>query len=129
MAFTSKLGSLLRQSVTSLTGSSGSASMPSIFNAVRYMSSSKLFIGGLSWGVDDLSLKEAFSDYGEVIEARVILDRDSGRSRGFGFVSFTNTEEASAAMSAMDGKEIQGRSVRVNYATERTGGFGGGGYG
>lgn len=93
------------------------------------MSSSKLFVGGLSWGVDDHSLREAFTDFGEVIEARVILDRDSGRSRGFGFVSFTNSEEATSALSAMDGKEIQGRSVRVNYATERTGGFGGGGYG
>lgn len=134
MAFASRLGSLLRQSITKHTGSNTSAPPLSLYNAVRNMSSSKLFVGGLSWGTDDQSLREAFTEFGDVIEARVILDRDSGRSRGFGFVSFSSGEEAASALSAMDGKEIQGRSVRVNYAAERSrgpagGGYGGGGYG
>lgn len=129
MAFASRLGSLLRQSITNHTGSNTSAPVLSLYNAVRNMSSSKLFVGGLSWGTDDQSLREAFSEFGEVTEARVILDRDSGRSRGFGFVSFSSGEEAASALSAMDGKELQGRSVRVNYAAERSGSYGGGGYG
>lgn len=129
MAFASRLGSLLRQSITKHTGSNTSAPPLSLYNAVRNMSSSKLFVGGLSWGTDDQSLREAFTEFGDVIEARVILDRDSGRSRGFGFVSFSSGEEAASALSAMDGKEIQGRSVRVNYAAERSRGPAGGGYG
>lgn len=81
--------------------------------------------------MDDQSLRESFTEYGEVIEARIIHDRETGRSRGFGFVSFTSNEEAAAAIAAMDGKDLHGRLVHVNYATERTGGFrsGGGGYG
>ncbi|KRY02478.1 Glycine-rich RNA-binding protein 3, mitochondrial, partial [Trichinella patagoniensis] len=100
MAFANKIGSLLKHVVSS---------KPSIYQAVRMMSSSKLFVGGLSYGTDDQSLREAFSGYGEVLEARVIVDRETGRSRGFGFITFTSTEEASAAVTAMDGKELQGR--------------------
>ncbi|GJM92088.1 hypothetical protein PR202_ga08516 [Eleusine coracana subsp. coracana] len=85
---------------------------------------------GLAWGTDDQSLKEAFNGFGEVTEARVIVERETGRSRGFGFVSFANSENAQAAMEAMDGKELNGRSVRVNLANERPAGpRGGGGYG
>ncbi|KAG0455633.1 hypothetical protein HPP92_024651 [Vanilla planifolia] len=121
MAFANKIGSLIRRAV-SLN--------PSVYQAVRCMSSSKLFIGGLSYSTDDQSLREAFSVYGEVVDSRVILDRETGRSRGFGFISFTSGEEASAAMTAMDGKELHGRMVRVNFATDRRGGYGGsGGYG
>ncbi|CAL9166224.1 unnamed protein product [Musa hybrid cultivar] len=121
MALASKLGNLLKQAVTS---------NPSLYQAIRCMSSSKVFVGGLSYGTDDQSLRESFTSFGEVVEARVIVDRDTGRSRGFGFVSFTSGEEASAAISGMDGKDLHGRIVRVNYATDRTGGFrGGGGYG
>lgn len=82
--------------------------------------------------MDDQSLRESFTEYGEVIEARIIHDRETGRSRGFGFISFTSNEEAAAAIAGMDGKDLHGRLVHVNYATERTGGFrsgGGGGYG
>ncbi|CAN6477185.1 unnamed protein product [Victoria cruziana] len=131
MALASKLGNLLKQTVSRNIGSQlpGPAN-PSIFQALRYMSSSKLFIGGLSYGTDDSSLREAFSSYGEVVEARVILDRETGRSRGFGFVSFTSSEEAASAISGMDGKDLHGRMIRVNYAMDRSGGFrGGGGYG
>uniref|UniRef100_A0A7N0V781 RRM domain-containing protein n=1 Tax=Kalanchoe fedtschenkoi TaxID=63787 RepID=A0A7N0V781_KALFE len=100
--------------------------MTSMLNAVRDMST-KLFVGGLSWGTDDQSLKDAFSTYGEVIDARVITDRDTGRSRGFGFVSYADDQSASAAL-GMDGQELQGRNIRVNYATERVSSPRGGGY-
>ncbi|KAL8128649.1 hypothetical protein V2J09_017804 [Rumex salicifolius] len=137
MAFCNKLGGLLRQTVSQTKGISGQISMASMLNSVRCMSSSKLFVGGLSWGTDDQALKEAFSSFGEVQEARVIIDRESGRSRGFGFVNFNDTESAGSAMSAMDGQELDGRNIRVSYATERPaggprsgGGYGGGsGYG
>ncbi|KAJ3697973.1 hypothetical protein LUZ61_001678 [Rhynchospora tenuis] len=126
MAFANKIGNLIKQSVS--TG-------PSLYQSIRCMSSSKLFVGGLSYGTDEQGLKEAFNNYGEVVEARVIMDRESGRSRGFGFVTYTSTEEAQAAITALDGKDLHGRMIRVNYATDRPtgtrGGFGGGrgGYG
>ncbi|KAF8719268.1 hypothetical protein HU200_023964 [Digitaria exilis] len=133
MAAFNKLGSLLRHSA--LTSGASASSSPALFNAARLMST-KLFVGGLSWGTDDQSLKEAFSAYGEVTEARVITDRDTGRSRGFGFVNFSNSDEAKEAVAKMDGQEIDGRGVRVNFANERPagnrgggGGYGGGGYG
>ncbi|CAN6338392.1 unnamed protein product [Urochloa humidicola] len=123
MALANKLGGLLKKATSS---------NPSIYQAIRCMSSSKLFVGGLSYSMDDHSLREEFSNYGQILEARIIVDRDSGRSRGFGFVTYTSSEEASAAITAMDGKDLHGRNIRVNHATERTGGFrgsGGGGYG
>ncbi|XP_021733985.1 glycine-rich RNA-binding protein 3, mitochondrial-like [Chenopodium quinoa] len=136
MAFFSKVGNILKQSVSKQVTSHFSASNPSIYQALRCMSSSKLFVGGLPWAVDERSLRETFSQYGEVIEAKVIIDREQNRSRGFGFVTFASTEEASSALQAMDGQDLQGRTVRVNYATDRAprpygggGGFGGGGYG
>ncbi|MEM6788946.1 MAG: RNA-binding protein, partial [Myxococcota bacterium] len=98
--------------------------------------SSKLFVGGLSWGTDDQGLRAAFERFGEVREAKVILDRETGRSRGFGFVTFTEPEPAQTAISEMDGAEVDGRRIRVNEAQERAprrsggpGGPRGGGYG
>lgn len=129
MAFASRVWSLGRTTISPNVVSKGHAPGMFMLNAVRAMSS-KLFIGGLSYGVDDQSLRDAFSNFGDVTEARVITDRDSGRSRGFAFVSFSNDESAAEAMSGMDGKELQGRNIRVSYATERaprTGGYGGGG--
>lgn len=124
MALSSKLGSLLRQN--------GQIPMTSVLNSIRFMSTSanKLFIGGLSYGTDDQSLKEAFSGFGEVTDARIIVDRETGRSRGFGFVNFVDNDSASSALSAMDGQELNGRNIRVSYANERPGGprsFGGNG--
>ncbi|XP_043707801.1 glycine-rich RNA-binding protein 3, mitochondrial-like isoform X2 [Telopea speciosissima] len=129
MAFISKLGNVLKQTVSGRVNSELSASNPSVFQAIRCMSSSKLFVGGLSYNTDDQGLRDAFTAYGEVIEARVIMDRETGRSRGFGFVSYTSSEEASSAIQALDGQDLQGRRVRVNYATDRAGGFRSGGYG
>ena len=65
--------------------------------------SKKLVVGGLSWGTDDEGMREVFSQFGEVLEAKVIRDRDTGRSRGFGFVTYDNEEDANAAIAALDG--------------------------
>lgn len=86
----------------------------------------KLFVGGLSWNTDDEGLRQAFEKFGEVTEARVITDRDTGRSRGFGFVSFTDDEAASSAMSEMDGTDLDGRTIKVNEAQEKPRRGGGG---
>lgn len=129
MAFFNKAGSILRQAVSKQhINHEISASKPSIFQLIRCMSS-KLFVGGISWNTNDNSLQEAFSKYGEVVEARIIYDRESGRSRGFGFVTFNTSEDASAAIQALDGQELDGRTIRVNVANDRTRGYGGGGGG
>jgi cold-inducible RNA-binding protein len=94
--------------------------------------SKKLFVGSLSWNTTDESLREAFARFGNVAEAKVITDRDTGRSRGFGFVTFNDNEEAMAAMAAMNGTDLDGRTIKVNEALDkgpRTGGGGGGGGG
>nr|XP_025885049.1 glycine-rich RNA-binding protein 4, mitochondrial [Solanum lycopersicum] len=125
MALFNRIGNMLKQSVSRHTNLELCATRTSLYQAIRSMSSSKLFVGGLSYGTDETSLREAFSQHGQVIEARVIFDRDSGRSRGFGFVTYTSAEEASSALSALDGQDLHGRRIRVNYATEkRPGGFG-----
>jgi RNA recognition motif-containing protein len=88
----------------------------------------KLFVGNLSWNTRDESLYEAFAQFGEVTDAKVITDRETGRSRGFGFVTFADEQAGQDAMSAMDGQELDGRPIRVNEAQERRngGGFRGG---
>uniref|UniRef100_A0A5B7AXM9 RRM domain-containing protein n=2 Tax=Davidia involucrata TaxID=16924 RepID=A0A5B7AXM9_DAVIN len=133
MAFFSKAGGILRQNLSKHINSEISASNPSIFQMIRSMSSMKLFVGGLSYSTDDTSLKESFNKYGEVVEARVIVDRETGRSRGFGFITFTNSEDASCAIQALDGQDLHGRRIKVNFANDRARGTGfggsGGGYG
>jgi len=91
--------------------------------------SKKLFVGSLSWGVNDDSLREAFGVHGEISEAVVISDRDTGRSRGFGFVTFEDDDAADKAVAALNGTELDGRTMRVDVAQakERKGGGGGGG--
>ncbi|MCC6620750.1 MAG: RNA-binding protein [Deltaproteobacteria bacterium] len=91
--------------------------------------SKKLFVGGLDWNTTDASLGQAFAAFGTVSESKVIMDRDTGRSRGFGFVTFQDNASADAAVSGMDGQMLDGRTVRVNEAQDkpRTGGGGGGG--
>ncbi|XP_022879392.1 glycine-rich RNA-binding protein 3, mitochondrial-like [Olea europaea var. sylvestris] len=128
MAFVNRIGNVLKNTLSRHAQLEVSASNPSLFQAIRSMSSSKLFVGGLSYNMDEMSLRETFSKCGEVVEARIIMDRETGRSRGFGFVTYTSTDEASSAIQELDGQELQGRRVKVNYATERTrgGGFGGG---
>ncbi len=87
--------------------------------------SKKLFVGGLSWDTSDASLNAAFERFGPVVEAKVITDRDTGRSRGFGFVTFEAPADADTAMEQMDGQELDGRRVRVNVAEDKRGGGGG----
>ncbi len=94
--------------------------------------SKKLFVGGLSWNTDDAGLREAFEQYGAVADSKVILDRESGRSRGFGFVTFEEEDAAKAARAEMDGQTLDGRTIRVDEAQESGGrreGGGGGGVG
>jgi len=102
----------------------------------------KLFVGNLPYTVDDASLTHNFSEYGTVVSAKVMMDRDSGRSKGFGFVEMTNAAEAQAAIEGLNGMSVGGRSITVNIArpkearpagngggfrrNDREGGFGGG---
>ena len=91
--------------------------------------SSKVFVGGLSWDTNDQSLAAAFEPFGAVTEAKVISDRDTGRSRGFGFVTFDAPADADKAISAMDGAALDGRNIRVNHAEDKQRGGGRGGRG
>ena len=90
----------------------------------------KLYVGSLGYDVTDADLSELFSQHGEVESANVIMDRMSGRSKGFGFVEMSSEEEAKAAIAALDGKDYSGRALTVNEAKPReprAGGGGGGG--
>ena len=78
----------------------------------------KLFVGNLAWGVDDAQLEELFREYGEVESARVITDRDTGRSRGFGFVEI-DVSDVATVINALNGREIGGRPIRVNEAEDK----------
>ncbi|KAG8355465.1 hypothetical protein FVEN_g6797 [Fusarium venenatum] len=92
--------------------------------------SSKVFVGNLSWNTDDNSLRSAFSDYGQVLDSIVMRDRDTGRSRGFGFITYGSEDEANAAVNALNEQELDGRQIRVSLANARGGGgFSGGGFG
>ena len=97
--------------------------------------SKKMFVGNLSFEVTDFDLEDLFKQYGEVVSAKVILDRDSNRSRGFGFVEMSSENSAQSAIDALNGTEVKGRAINVSIAKERTddrGGFrsnsGGGGF-
>ena len=79
----------------------------------------KLYVGNLPWSIDDAKLKELFSEYGEVTEAVIIKDKFSGRSKGFGFVTFTDEEAGKKAIEAMNGKDVEGREIKVNEAQPR----------
>ena len=74
----------------------------------------KLFVGGLAWATDEARLSEAFEKFGPISEARVIVDRETGRSRGFGFVTFDDSSDAANAISEMDGSELDGRRIKVS---------------
>lgn len=79
----------------------------------------KLFVGSLPWATDDAQLQELFSQYGEVTSARVMTDKFTGRSRGFGFVEFANEADAQKAVDALDGSTLGGRQIVVNVARPR----------
>jgi len=86
----------------------------------------KLYVGNLSYEVQDGDLQQLFAQYGTVTSARVVMDRDSGRSKGFGFVEMSTDEEAEACISALNGQEVGGRALTVNEARPKEGGSGGG---
>jgi len=76
----------------------------------------KLFVGSLSFNIDNDKLKELFDQFGMVVSANVITDRDTGRSKGFGFVEMETDQEAQAAITGLNGKEVDGRTIAVNIA-------------
>ena len=78
-----------------------------------------IYVGNLSYTLDEAELREAFAAYGEVSSVKVLMDRETGRSRGFGFVEMPNQGEAEAAVAEINGKEIGGRALRVNEARPR----------
>jgi len=96
------------------------------------MSSSKLYVGNLPFRASEEELRDLFGVHGEVVSATIVMDRDTGRPRGFGFVEMANADEAQAAIQNLDGKDFMGRSLKVNLAQPRENrprGGGGGGRG
>ncbi len=89
----------------------------------------KIYVGNLPWSTTSASLETLFSAHGAVTSAEVISDRETGRSRGFGFVEMENDEAGQRAIAALNGTEVDGRAITVNEARERTSRPGGGGYG
>ncbi len=91
----------------------------------------KIYVGNLPWRATDAQLSQLFGNHGEVIDAKIVTDRETGRSRGFGFVTMASDEAAQAAIRALNGYSLEGRSLVVNEAREQSGGggFGGGGGG
>jgi len=80
----------------------------------------RLFVGGLATTITEVQLREAFGAFGEIADCVVMMDRSTGQSRGFGFVTMQNRKDASAAVEALDGSELQGRRIGVNVATDRS---------
>jgi RNA recognition motif-containing protein len=93
------------------------------------MSGNKLYVGGLPYSVSDMQLEDLFAAYGTVESVRIITDRMTGRSRGFGFVEMSTAEEAAAATEQLNGTEYEGRTLTVNEARPRENRRGGGGGG
>ena len=90
--------------------------------------SSKIYVGNLPYSVTDDTLRHNFSEFGNVMSAKVMMDRDSGRSKGFAFVEMGSAAEAEAAINSMNGMSVDGRSIVVNISRPKEPGTGGGGY-
>ncbi len=86
----------------------------------------KLYVGNLSFSTSEAQLRDLFAQHGEVTSASLVMDRETGRPRGFGFVEFANDDHARAAIAALDGKNVDGRDIKVNEAKPREAGGGGG---
>jgi RNA recognition motif-containing protein len=89
----------------------------------------KLYVGNLSFNTSESELRELFAQYGEVASASLVMDRETGRPRGFGFVEFADAEHAKAAIAGLNGQNVGGRDLTVNEAKPREGGGGRGGFG
>lgn len=87
----------------------------------------KIYIGNMSYDTTEEKLRQAFEGYGEVVSVNIIMDRDSGRPKGFGFIEMAGQDEAQAAISGLNGQEMDGRTVNVNEAKPKTDNRGGGG--
>lgn len=85
----------------------------------EYEPSFRVYVGNLPWDVDDARLEQVFSEHGKVLSARVVSDRETGRSRGFAFVTMASESEMNEAIGALDGQTLEGRAIRVNVAEER----------
>jgi len=90
--------------------------------------SKKLFVGGVSWNTTEDGLRQAFQPFGDLSEVKIITDRESGRSRGFGFVTFADAAAADAAMAKLNGTELDGKTIKVNEAQDKPKRSGGMGY-
>lgn len=90
------------------------------------MDKKKLFVGSLPWSLSGQSLRDLFSQFGEIVDAVIISESSTGRSKGFGFVTFAKEEDAAKAQTEMNGKDVEGRNIVVNFARPREdrGGFG-----
>jgi len=89
----------------------------------------RLYVGNLTYGTTDATLRQMFEAFGTVTSAQIIMDRDTGRSKGFGFVEMNSDQEAQAAIAALNGQQVDGRALTVNEARPKTEGGGRGGYG
>jgi len=108
----------------------GNSLEPESYRTSYNMSNNKLFVGNLSFNTTENDLQDTFAAFGTVTEANLMMDRVSGRPRGFGFITMSTPEEAQAAIAALNGKSIDGRELTVNIAKpreERSGGGSGGG--
>jgi len=86
----------------------------------------QIYVGNLDYGTNDSALKELFEPFGEVTSAKIIMDRESGRSKGFGFVEMSEKNDAIKAISKLNGQELNGRNIKVNEAQQKPAGGGGG---
>ena len=86
------------------------------YSVLAFVMQNKLFVGNLAWGTDDQALQDAFSPYGQITSAHVVTDRETSRSRGFGFVEFADDASAKAAMDALEGSDLDGRTIHVSVA-------------
>lgn len=91
--------------------------------------SKKIFVGGLSWDTTNDGFRQAFAQFGNIEDAIIITDRETGRSRGFGFITYSDQESVQKAVAEMDGKELDGRTIRVNEAEDKPRDRGGDDYG
>jgi cold-inducible RNA-binding protein len=87
----------------------------------------RLYVGNLSYSTTEMDLRDLFTNFGTIVESKLVLDRDTGRPRGFAFVEMSTDAEAAAAIEGLNGKDCQGRAINVKEAQERSGGGGGGG--